>query len=148
VTISDSLPDLIEGEELLTDDAERIWRQVHPKSRTAEGAPSSAAFIPNQTDKGCLSCSREQIVTAEEAFVYHTRNLDLESAGSWSITVAAVRSVELRAVDDSARSTDESPLPPGHTYVDYRTVAGKNVRKKARILAHGAVEAYTPPHQS
>lgn len=139
------LPDLLKDEVVVDDPEERIWRQVHPKNTTDTGAPSSAAFVPNDVDEGCLSCSRESKVTAKRAFLYHTEILELESAGTWSVPVAEISRVDLRCVDDSATATDEAPLPPGHVYIDYRTLGGKAVRRKARLIAHAATAAYLHP---
>lgn len=86
------------------------------------------------------------MATAAEAFEYHTEKLGLSSAGSTAVAAEDVYSPQpivegdpevstLRAVDDSATATEEGPLPPGHTYVDFSPLGGKRITKKAKQLA-------------
>lgn len=136
-------PELSQGEELLTDPNERLWRQVHPQ-RISEGVISSEAFEPGRSDAKQLSCSRESKVSAEEAYAHYTLELRMQSAGVAAISVQDVESgapipgnesavASLRAVDDTA--SGGSDLPPGHTYVDFRPLGSARAAKKAKQLA-------------
>lgn len=138
-------PELGDGEELLTNPEETLWRQVHPQ-RLQKGRVSSDAFEPGSKDDKQLSCSRESKVTATEAHRYHTEELRLSSAGCAAITIAEVESshpivdgnpdvASLRAVDDTGTSIENLSLPPGHTYLDYRPFGSSRITKKAKQLA-------------
>lgn len=144
-SVSDGWPELETGEEVLTNGNEVLWRQVHPL-RVNGDIVSSEAFEPGSNDNKQLSCSRESIVTAEEAYNHYVEELQLASAGSVAVTVAEAHSerpivdgnpqvARLRAIDDSATATDEKPLPPGHTYLDFRALGAKRITKKAKQLA-------------
>lgn len=145
-------PELGEGEIVLDDPSEQVWRQVHPQ-RLRGAQISSEAFVPGRNDEKMLSCSREQTVTAEDAIEFHTAVLGKKSAGAAVITVNHVRSaepvnaasppvVELRAIDDSAVTVPEDePKAPGHTYLDYRPFGSSRIEKKAKQLAYFANEA-------
>lgn len=138
-------PELQDGEVLVDDEDELLWRQVHPQ-RLHEGIVSSEAFEPGRSDEKQLSCSRASKASAQEAFDYHTNELKLSSSGSAAVALSEVCSEKpivdgepevaaLRAIDDSATATDERPLPPGHTYVDFSPLGGKRITKKAKQLA-------------
>lgn len=137
--------DLGDGEERLTEMSELLWRQVHPQ-RFQNGRISSDAFEPGSKDGKQLSCSRESKASVAEAHQYHTEELKLSSAGCAAISVAEVESsrpiiegnpevVALSAVDDTATASDDNPLPPGHTYLDYRPFGSSRITKKAKQLA-------------
>lgn len=148
-TAQDEWPQLEAGEELVTARDELLWRQIHPR-RISDGMISSEAFEPGRSDDKRLSCSRESKTSAKEAFEHYTTQAELTSAGSAAIAVGEVESDEptvegnpavpsLRAVDDSGNSSPSNPLPPGHTYVDFRPLGSSRITKKAKQLAFYAM---------
>mgnify|MGYP003381897935 CR=1 FL=1 len=140
---ADEWPELSQGEEILTDSNELLWRQVHPQ-RINGGVISSEAFEPGRSDAKQLSCSRESKVSAREAFEHYTLTLEGKSAGVAAVSVEDVGSgapipgnesevASLRAVDDTASGVVD--LPPGHAYIDFRPLGSARATKKAKQLA-------------
>ncbi len=138
-------PDLVDGEEKLTDPDEILWRQVHPQ-RLQNGHVSSDAFEPGSNDAKQLSCSRSSKVSAVEAHRHHTEVLNLLSSGCAAVSVSEVESARpivaqnpevasIRAIDDTETATAEDSLPPGHTYLDFRPFGSSRISKKAKQLA-------------
>ncbi len=135
--------ELEEGEEQLTDLSELNWRQVHPL-RVNASVISSEAFSPGSSDVKKLSCTRESVVTAEQAHRGYVLR-GLASAGSAAISVNEVESpitsngatptAALRVIDDSKTGDPDKPLPFGHTYVDYRPIGSSRIDRKAKQLA-------------
>jgi hypothetical protein len=77
--------------------------------------------------------------------------LELRSVGVYSVDVAEVADVGLRAVDDSQVS-DGRERPPGHAYVDYKSVLNSNQQKKRAAKLRDAAQKrgweYQPPSAS
>ncbi|WP_194293419.1 hypothetical protein [Actinomadura macrotermitis] len=127
------------GEELIGEVDEFLYRQVHPQF-VQDGRVTSQAFRPTEKDAGELSISRGSQVSAEEAFIFHTARLQLDSAGSWIVSVDEVGKIGLRAVDDQHAPTRPDPCPPGHGYIDFRSLQTQNALKKAASKLRDAAE--------
>jgi hypothetical protein len=131
-----SFEELVTGEELLSDAAETIWRQCAPghfDKRT--GKPSDEMFRATDADHGKMSGARSSKATAEQAYRHRTEVLKKPSAGSWGVSVAEIKKVNSRAVDDSILQPPPPPEPPpGHTYIDVRHLdhLDKEGRRKLR----------------
>ncbi|MFC9092142.1 hypothetical protein [Streptomyces sp. NPDC057072] len=137
--MQDEVSGLRPGEVELTDAGEEIWRQINP-AFVHDGRVSSQAFTPTVKDSGELSVNRATRVTSKAAFEYHTQNLELTSAGVYSLTVGEVVDASLRVVDDSAVE-DGEPRPPGHAFVDFKGVTtGKRAKKIGANLREKAEE--------
>jgi hypothetical protein len=121
--------DLKSCEVELHDGSERLWRQVHPHFVSAD-LVSSEAFAGTPNARSEVSTVRSSARTAEQAFVYHTTDLGLASAGSWAVSVDEVNATGSRAIDDAACDGVETP---GHSYVDMRAL-GKSDRRLARAM--------------
>jgi hypothetical protein len=67
--------------EVLTDDGELLYRQVHP-SFVRDGRPTSQAFRPTPKDENKLSVARGSLTTEKAAYEHHTVALGLGSAGT------------------------------------------------------------------
>lgn len=91
---------------------EVLLRQVHP-SQINGAEPKSAAFRPMKRDQYTLSTRREW-VGARQAYEQH-RALNLQSVGSWGISVDECASIELNAFDDSALPN----TPLGHVSIPF-----------------------------
>jgi hypothetical protein len=113
-------------EELLEDLAELLFRQVHPKW-IDDGSPTSQAFVPTKKDAGALSIARGSLTTAERAFQHHTTVLNLESAGSWAVTVGEAETAGLR-------SFGERPTGNPHGFIDFRELGRKASERAGKIL--------------
>lgn len=121
----------------LTDRSELLYRQVHP-SWLKDGQPSSQAFKPTPKDDGKLSTARSALTTAEDAYLHHTGALELQSAGTWAVTVGEVEAepVPLAAYGDPV----DEPVPdPAHAYIKYPGDR-KVIETKAKLLRAKAGE--------
>lgn len=140
-----AIPPILEpGEILVTDgtnDAEFLWRQVHPIYVDGNGRVTEQAFQPNSSDKRRLSCSRGNGQTPEGAHDFHTQVLGLASAGTWGVLIGEVRQEQVHAVDDSQVQKQDPPTP-GHTYVDYR-----GLDKNGRAFVRDALADYANEHK-
>jgi hypothetical protein len=116
-----------------------LFRQAH-RDWVQDGEPTSQLFNPMKKDDGKASVALESLTTAEEAFVHYTTVLQLNSVGSWGVTVGEVVGVELTAYGD--------PIPedPAHGFVDFRGLGRKPAERIAKLLlakarAHGCLYA-------
>ncbi|MCP9491403.1 MAG: hypothetical protein MSC31_16245 [Solirubrobacteraceae bacterium MAG38_C4-C5] len=120
---------------VLEDDAERLWRQVHPEFVQGH-VVLAGAFVGTPTARSKVSTVRSSVRTAKQAFDHHT-TLGLTSAGSWAITVDEMNVAGCQAIDDAACEGVETP---GHSYIDMRGLS-KPARKLARAtLAQRATQ--------
>lgn len=118
---------LEDGEMVLEDKVEVLWRQVHPNF-LQDGVISSLAFRPFPRDAGMLSVRRESY-GADRAYRDHV-HVGNVSAGTWGISVGEVLETGARAVDDSALPE----RPEAHAYVDYRYLSRKQTEAAAKRL--------------
>jgi hypothetical protein len=138
MTDSADWPPLQPDEILLTARDELLWRQVNPQFAN-NGQVTSQAFRPNSEDGNLVSTSRESKQNAEGAFQFHTTTLDLESAGTWCVSVGEVMAADARAIDDSeSASAPPPPCPPGHTSIDMRPFGKSMCRKIGSKLSENA----------
>lgn len=119
-------PDEVE----LLDVDEQYFRQCHP-SFIEDGLPSTMMFRDFPRDQGKLSGSRSSKTTEDQAYYFHTTSLELESAGTWAVSVEEVQGSGSRVVDDSDSAIGPDPCPPGHSYIDMRPLS-KGDRKRLR----------------
>lgn len=126
--------------ESLTNVSELLHRQVHPQFVQANGL-SSQAFTPFPRDDGKLSVDRNSLSSAQEAYALHIRKVDpkrqtnLESAGTWSVTVGECRDLKLPVLADPVEGAEPNPA---HCLIDFhqhshnqRKRCGKKLRDKA-----------------
>jgi hypothetical protein len=106
---------------------EVLLRQVHPSQVTGM-KPTSAAFRPMKRHQYTLSTRREW-VGAQQAYEQH-RALDLQSAGTWGISVTECASVELDAFDDSALPD----TPKGHVSIPFG-IPKRDTKKDPELVA-------------
>ena len=121
-------PELLPDERVLRDESVALFRQIHP-SWVADGQISSQAFSPMPKDNGMLSVRQSTIVSAREAYQFHTA-LGFESIGTYQVTVGDGEAVGLRAVDDSRLA----PAPLGHAYIDFRGIGRRPADRTAKQL--------------
>lgn len=128
--------ELADGEQLMNETEELIYRQIAPHMLVDDGKVASTAFGPNSSDDNMPSYSRSTVVTAQQARDWHTDNAVSPSLGVWGVTVGEVIASGRYAVDDS-----RCPVPaggkraPGHCFIDFRGLA-KAQRKELRARLH------------
>ncbi|HEY4014800.1 MAG TPA: hypothetical protein VGM06_15765 [Polyangiaceae bacterium] len=124
---------------LLADDDELLFRQVHP-TFVRDGRPSSQAFRPTAKDERKLSVARGSITTAATAFQHHTERLGLPSGGTWGVTVGECREQGLPAFSDPVTAPPEKVADPAHAIIDFTTHSRNQVDAKGARLARTAFE--------
>jgi hypothetical protein len=113
--------------EFLSDVQELLLRQVHP-SWLEEEIPSLQAFGPTTKDERMLSVDRGSLRSPEEAFLHHTQELGLKSAGTWAVTVGEVVNAGLSSRGDPIDGD------PAHSFVDFRGCSRRDKQTKAAVL--------------
>jgi len=119
------------GEAKLEDPTESLHRQIHP-SWIQDGIPSSLAFKPTKKDEGMLSVTLGAELDPEAAYRHHTGDLNLKSAGTWSVTVSEAT--------DAGLPSYSQPLveSPAHGYIDFRGLSNSATEKAAKLLVSRA----------
>lgn len=131
-------PMLLDGEVVLTNGAELLWRQVNPQF-VHHGQLTSQAFRPSSRDAGRLSVSRATRQTAEGAHHFYVTILHRLSCGTWAVSVDDVHDVGSRSIhDEHAATAPPPPCPPGHTSIDLRPFGQSRVKKMASKLSLAA----------
>lgn len=120
----------------LDEGPEWLWRQVHPNFVSGD-LVSAEAFVGTPEARSEVSTVRSSVRTAEQAFVYHTTDLGLASAGSWAVSVDEVKATGSRAIDDAECDGVETP---GHSYVDMRGLEKSDRRIARASLAKRATD--------
>lgn len=124
----------------LTDDDERLFRQVHPHD-FRDGRVVSSAFNPSKDHDYELSVAQETKTTPEGAYLHHTEKLKLASKGTWAVTVGEARAEQLASYPDPIPPPKDAVPDPAHTIIDFSPVSTGGLRKaKAALLARKATE--------
>lgn len=109
-----------------------LLRQVHP-AFVEKGYVSSQAFVPFPKDDGLLSVYDGDQISAAKAHKHFTENLQFQSAGVWSVTVAEANRIDLPVRLDPLENFAE------HAVIDFTAHSSKNSRKLAKKLRDGAM---------
>ncbi|GGD76532.1 hypothetical protein [Microbacterium murale] len=127
--------DLGEGEALVEDASELIFRQITKHSLSKDGRVGTHAFGQADSDRGKPSYSRRSVVSAQEARDWHNANARTQSLAVWALALEEVFAERLWAIDDSAAPVEEGKVrAPGHCYVDYRHLSRGEVKSiRARL---------------
>jgi len=113
--------ELADGEQLMSDADELIFRQIAPHMLMDDGKIASTAFGPNRSDDGMPSYARSAKVTAQEARDWHMQHAASPSCGVWAVLVGEVIAGGRYAIDDSScELASNTPRPPWHCFVDFR----------------------------
>ncbi|GAA4053691.1 hypothetical protein [Agromyces indicus] len=125
--------ELLDGECLMTDADELIFRQI--TDRMIDGDKiNTEAFGPQTIDNGMPSFSRSSIVSAQEARDWHTLNARRPSVAVYAVTVGEVIDGGRHTVDDAGAPAEPGSVrAPGHCFVDYR---GLNRQRRKELRAH------------
>lgn len=136
--------ELAEGEVLVVDPLELIYRQITEWMVTAGGV-QTYAFGASDADQGKPSYARSSVVTAEESRDWHNQHARSKSIAVFALTVDEVCEEELLVIDDtSCRLPHGLVRSPGHCYIDMRRLTKvelKSVRFRLheRAMERGAV---------
>jgi hypothetical protein len=141
-------PPLTQGDIVLEDGSETLWRNV-PPGFFDNGRMTSQAFHPTLKDAGKVSVGRASQVSAQKHFEEFVSDLGLQSVGIWAVHVQAVRETGGRAVDDQEGQERPDPCLTGHAYIDFRDCETQNQRKKRAGRLRDVAEldgiSYAPP---
>jgi hypothetical protein len=124
------------GEEL-TDDAEVLYRQVHP-SFYENGEPSSQTFTPTDKDDGKLSLDRSSLVTAMESFQRFT-GAGFSSCAVYGLSVGEFAAEQIRCASDPLEETATQKANHAHAIADYSVFSVSSRKIKAKRLKRAAV---------
>lgn len=131
---TNSFATLVQGEEPVPRSEELLWRQVHP-DWIHDGRLTSQTFSKSTSDINGPSVVRESAMTAEDAYHFHTRDLQNASAGTWAVSVEEVMERDMRVVEDGgAPNVSGKKRPKGHAYLDGRHLSGGQLKKHSKIL--------------
>jgi hypothetical protein len=123
--------ELLDGEQLLSDADELVYRQATQHLFDGEKL-ATTAFGPSTSDKDRPSYSRSTVVTAQEARDWHTQNAKSPSLGVWGVTTGEAIASGRHVVDDSrCPIVGGEPRAPGHCFVDFRGLT-KSQRRELR----------------
>ncbi|AZI58893.1 hypothetical protein EH165_12825 [Nakamurella antarctica] len=130
----------------LEDDAELLYRQIpthnwDPNVRR----PLSHAFGPSSADKGKPSYARSSLASPSESRAWHNENANSKSEVVFAVSVAEVKALDTRSVDDSQCREGQSP---GHCYVDFRHLEKFDERKLRAKLYNHAIDRWKIPSES
>lgn len=117
----------------LADEADLVWRSVHP-AWFVNGRLSSQAFRPTPKDQLMLSGASSRSVTAEEHFTEYTEDFGLESCGVWAISVGEAAAEGLPCWADEGTPQAPLPCPRGHVSIDFRGKTGAELRRVGQRL--------------
>ena len=111
--------ELGEGESLVADQDELIYRQITKHMLDPSGAVATHAYTGESSGDGQPSYSRSSVVSAQESRDWHTRNSRSPSLGVRGLTVGEVVVAKRWVVDDSAAPLNPDEMrAPGHCYVN------------------------------
>lgn len=127
---------------LLQPSAEILFRQVSPSSAwiNEEGRVTSVAFTPWEKDEGLLSVSCQSKTNAEGCYTHYTKTLGLQSVGVWGVSTDEAKAVGLDSYWSPVEPPDPRPPDPAHASIDYRGLAEKAAKTRAKALAKKAHE--------
>jgi hypothetical protein len=123
--------------EVLTDDDELLFRQVHP-CFVRDGRPSGQAFRPTPKDAGKLSVAGGALTTVAAPYRHYAERLCLPSAGTGGVTVGECREHGLRAVADPLTAPPATVADPAHAVIDFTGDSRSQAEAKGTRLARKA----------
>jgi hypothetical protein len=108
-----------------------MFRQVNPKHWDGEH-PNSVAFFPTPKDEDLLSVDDARLATAELSFQHFTKNLGLNSAGTWAVAIEEIHAAEGLSIHASPVEDREHPERDNaaHCHIDFSKVSTKGQKKK------------------
>lgn len=129
--------DQLKDDVQLKDDAEELFRHVHP-NHCDEGNPTSQAFVPTSKDGGKLSVDRSEMTTAEKSLRLFRRNGGAADS-VYALTVGEFRELEIPCVGNPTQGNGGRLPNPAHAYADFRKHRRNVRRTKAKRLKEMAI---------
>jgi hypothetical protein len=140
---------LAEGESLVSDQNEIIYRQVTTHMMTPEGQLGSHAFGAASSDRGMPSYARSSKVSAQDARDWHNEKANSPSLGVWGLSVEEVAQTRRVVIDDSDVDLPEGSIrAPGHCFIDYRGLSPAQVKSIRAVLLLAALQRQEIPTDS
>lgn len=122
----------------LTDDAEVLFRHVHPNF-LHDGEPSSSRFMPSEKDQNRLSLDRSSLITAQKAFELFT-STGKKCAAVFGLTVAEFGTENVPCVEDPIANDPDLPDNPAHALADYSAHESARHKLIAKRLKNHALK--------
>ncbi len=130
----------------LTDEAEIVFRQIHPNCMH-DGEPSSDRFRPSEKDANMLSVDRSALVSAEQSHTLYTANGNA-SAAVFGLSVAEFAGDSVTCFENPVEATPATVANPAHALADYSAHTLKQQKLIAKKLKRAAVargQLHPPP---
>ena len=109
-----------------------LHRQINP-SWVQSGRVTRQAFKPSAKDNGRLSVYDGDMMTAEDAWVHYTEELEFVSIGVLAVACHECATLELPVASD--------PKPfPAHALIDFSGCSNSQVEKKSKRLTVAATD--------
>jgi len=119
------------------DQEELLFRQAHP-TFLQEGRLTSQLFKPTPKDQLRPSAYRSARTTAEASYIFHTKTLGFEAAGTWAVSVAECNVIGTLPMADPITEPPEK-ANDAHVVLDMtHLVTRKEIEKAAAKLAEAA----------
>lgn len=115
--------------EPLTEQAELLFRQIHP-SCIYEGEPASDRFKPQPSDEGLMSVDRGSLTDPASSHAIYT-STGRESGAVYGVTVGEFDEQGIECRDDPLQETEEAPANAAHALADYTS----HEEKKWKIIS-------------
>lgn len=103
--------------DLLTDDSELTYRQIHP-NYMRRGLPASNRFMPSARDQNQLSVDRGSMLSAADSHAAYVA-LGLVSTAVYGVSVGEFREEVIPTRSDPIAASEESKGNPAHALADY-----------------------------
>ena len=122
----------------LTDEAEILFRQIHP-NYMSNGMPSSDRFRPTSNDGGRLSVDRSALVSAAESHELYVSN-GRASTAVFGVSVGECLAEQLPSFEDPIEESSTTKANPAHAVIDFSAFSEKDRRVLGRRLQLKAID--------
>jgi hypothetical protein len=128
--------------ELLTDQDELLFRQIHPVF--LKDGLASSPFMPNSNDKNQLSVDRSALTDAQSAYALYTSS-GRQSKAVYGVSVGEFQEERLPCASEPIKGSETETANPAHAYADYSAHSSgqqKIIAKRLRIKAVARGQLY------
>jgi len=121
----------------LTDQAEVLFRQIHP-DLMQDGEPSSSNFRPKESDEDKLSVDRGALTTAAAAFDLFTSN-GYTSVAVYGISIAEFTAHAIPCEEDPLPAKEGKKANPAHALANFEKFGGSKQKTLAKRIKQAAI---------
>lgn len=121
----------------LTDEAEVLFRQIHP-DLMQDGEPASSSFRPKESDKNKLSVDRSALTTAAAAFDLFTSN-GYTSVAVYGVSIAEFTTCAIPCEADPLPATEEKKANPAHALANFEEFGVSKQKTLAKRIKRAAI---------